>query len=166
MTEAGDGGFKPAVAASVGTHQEAATTLVNREHMRTTKFLNQILRASREKADPRIVEFYVRVQKECAKRGIPVFAHEFYRSPERSAQLYRQGVSKAKAGQSPHNYGMAVDIIHATRAWDLTKKEWAVLGAIGHECARKMELKVEWGGTWRFYDPAHWEIVGWKALRS
>jgi hypothetical protein len=64
-----------------------------------------------------------------------------------------------------------VDIIHASRAWNLTKKEWDVLGSIGKEIARKRNLKMEWGGDWdgregrpKFYDPAHWQIKNWRDL--
>jgi hypothetical protein len=57
---------------------------------------------------------------------------------------------------------MAVDIIHATRAWNLSKKEWDCIGAIGKEIARKRNIKLDWGGEWNFYDPAHWEIDEWQ----
>ena len=55
-----------------------------------------------------------------------------------------------------------MDIVHASRAWNLTKKEWDVLGSIGKEIARKRNLKMEWGGDWKFYDPAHWQIKDWR----
>jgi len=65
----------------------------------------------------------------------------------------------------------AVDIIHATRGWNLTAKEWQVVGAIGHEIARKRNIDMEWGGDWdghdgrpNFYDPAHWQLKSWKTL--
>ena len=62
------------------------------------------------------------------------------------------------------DYSAAVDIIHATRGWNLTKKEWDVVGAIGKELARKRNIDIEWGGDWKFYDPAHWQIKSWKTL--
>ncbi|QCS37219.1 hypothetical protein [Tortoise microvirus 70] len=60
---------------------------------------------------------------------------------------------------------MAVDIVHFGRYWDLSPKEWAVVGLIGKEVARRRNIKIVWGGDWRFWDPAHWELKDWKALR-
>lgn len=68
-----------------------------------------------------------------------------------------------RPGRSPHQFGMAVDIAHLTRAWDLTAKEWAVIGLIGKEVARKRKIRIVWGGDFKsIYDPAHWELADWK----
>jgi len=112
------------------------------------------------------VFFYRRFIKEMEARGVAMFATEFNRSNERQRELKAKGVSKAGPGASPHNYGLAVDIVHLTRLWDLTEKEWDLIGTIGKEVARKMNLKVEWGGDWNFYDPAHWEIRDWREVRD
>lgn len=88
----------------------------------------------------------------CEAVGLRPVIVEGYRSPERQAQLYAQGrsrpgqiVTKAKAGESAHNYGLACDItsedgwdspsahaIHriaaemgfGTIAWDTPHVEW------------------------------------------
>ena len=59
---------------------------------------------------------------------------------------------------------MAVDCIVAHKAWSLSKKEWACLIAIGKEVARRRNIKIDSGYDWDFWDPAHWELEGWKEM--
>lgn len=119
------------------------------------------MRASRVGADPQIVKFERNFVKALKQYGIPFFAHEFVRDEARQNELKQKGVSLAGFGQSAHNCGCAVDIVHSTRGWDLTPLEWDVIGVLGHETARRMNIKIEWGGNWDFYDPAHWELPDW-----
>ncbi len=74
----------------------------------------------------------------------------------------RPRVTKAKGGQSLHNYGVAVDfclIIDGKEvSWDL-KKDWD-----GDKIADWMEVvsifrkaSFEWGGTWKFTDNPHFQ---------
>ncbi|MBX8785568.1 M15 family metallopeptidase, partial [Ochrobactrum sp. GRS2] len=63
-------------------------------------------------------------------------------------------------------FGMAVDIIHGTKAYDLDRKAWSLLSHIGKEISVQAGIPVTWGGDWKFYDPAHWELKNWKALRE
>nr|WP_245369132.1 M15 family metallopeptidase [Agrobacterium tumefaciens] len=93
-----------------------------------------------------------------------MFAHCVYRDDVEQQRLYVKGLSKAKPGQSAHNYGLAVDIVHGTKAWDLTRKQWDLIGHIGKEVAASLGIKVEWGGDWSFYDPAHWELANWRDI--
>lgn len=168
-------------------HVEAARTLATAKYKSITKAYDY------EGVHPDIIEFWKAFDKHCKKRNIPLWAFEFVRSKKRQDALHAKGRSKARGGQSPHqvhrikwwyevrvkqpdgtykmekhyehrNYSMAVDIVHASRAWNLTKKEWDVLGSIGKEIARKRNLKMEWGGDWKFYDPAHWQIKNWRDL--
>lgn len=96
--------------------------------------------------------------------------------------LYNQGrttpgarVTKAKPGQSMHNYGLAVDIafiINGSQAsWD-TKKDWD-----GDKQSDWMEVVAifkrygwAWGGDWRsFVDMPHFEKtwgLGWQDLKK
>ena len=96
--------------------------------------------------------------------------------PEQDA-LYAQGrttkgpkVTNAKAGQSIHNYGLAIDfallIDNKEISWDL-KRDWD-----GDKIADWMEVvKVfksagyAWGGNWKFTDNPHFEKRGdWETL--
>ncbi len=122
---------------------------------------------------PQIVEFWKAMHKECKARRIPIKAFEFLRTKERQDELYVKGHTKAKAGQSPHQYGLAVDIISATKAWNLSKKQWEIIGTIGKEIARKRNIKLTWGGDWDgndgrpdFWDPAHWQLSDWKKYQK
>lgn len=150
------------------TYQQAAISL--RADISRTRLSELQMRADPAGTHPDIVKFSRKLIAELSRRGIPFYAFEYKRSLARQAELYAQGrttsgpkVTNAKAGSSAHNFGLAVDLIHATRLWDLTKKEWDLVGSVGKEIARKMNLKIVWGGDWtRPYDPAHWQVQGWR----
>jgi len=98
--------------------------------------------------------------------GIPLFTHCLRRTNEEQTKLYVKGRSKARAGQSPHNYAMAVDIIHGVQAWNIPPQSWRILGHIGHETAVQKGIDIVWGGDWKFFDPAHWELGNWRDLKQ
>ena len=148
------------------THTDAAIDLIDDN---AHKNIHVVIDQSENEymwVHPQIVDFWKAMHKECKARKIPIRAFEFLRSRERQDELQAEGRSNAKAGQSPHQYGLAVDIISATKAWDLSKKQWDVIGSIGKEIARKRNLKIDWGGDWDFWDPAHWQIKDWKNYRT
>ncbi|BBQ08178.1 M15 family metallopeptidase [Elizabethkingia sp. HX WHF] len=81
-------------------------------------------------------------------------------------------VTNAKAGQSIHNYGLAVDIVliidGKEASWD-TKKDWDGDGiADWYECVEVFKANGwDWGGNWRtFKDLPHFEKRGfsWRDL--
>lgn len=146
------------------THIEAAARLVDRAALESRAFFRRRSSVSDEGVDREFLDFVRALCRELNKRRMPFFAIQFVRSAAEQDQLYKMGRTRAKAGQSPHNFGMAADIVHYDRFWNLTSKEWAVIGLIGKEVARKRNLKVTWGGDWNFYDPAHWERADWKKL--
>lgn len=140
--------------------------------MRDTAFLNsqrwqeQQWRAHRDGAHPDILEFERLFLKRLIKLGVPVFAHEVWRLNSRQDELYAAGMSKAKGGESPHNFGCAVDLVHSVHGWNLNAKQWALIGHVGKELATQRGFKVTWGGDWKFYDPAHWELTEWRVVRG
>lgn len=163
---------EPSSAFIPGSHLEAARGLVSWETMRTPKFLNRLHDAPTVNADPLIFGFARAFLGNLHRRGWPFYAHVYWRSDEEQARLKAARRSKAGPGQSPHNFGMAVDIVHVSRGWDLSRKEWDVIGMVGKEVIRTgfysasekrmLRPKIEWGGDWKFYDPAHWEIAAWR----
>lgn len=155
-------GWKPASAFVPSSHQAAAMSLVDFGVVRSMAFRSKTLLRSPEKVHPDLLRFSRALQKECHARGWPMYVFEYGRSDQRQEALYKRGVSKARAGQSAHNSDEALDLIHAVRLWDLTEKEWAVIGLVGKEVARRANLKVTWGGDWSFWDPAHWELKDWR----
>lgn len=97
-------------------------------------------------------------------------------------ELYAQGrtlpgkkVTQAKAGQSIHNYGFAVDICliidGKIASWDTTKDWDNDTIADWYECV-KIFTKYDWnwGGHWKtFKDLPHFEKKGfsdWKKLKK
>lgn len=134
-----------------------------------TKYREQQARASREGAHPDIVEFSDVLIRRLRVLHVPMFPYCFVRSSDEQDALYDAGFSKAVGGRSPHNYGMAVDVVHGTKAWDLTERQWGIIGHIGKEIAVQRGFKLVWGGTDhpgdKFgWDPAHWELADWRNL--
>lgn len=151
------------------SYEEAAISLIDQK----TKKTRVKEAANYFGVHPEIVSFFKAMRYECEKRGITVKAHEFYRSGERQNQLFEKKVTKARAGESPHQYGCAVDIISTEHGWNMTKKEWDIVCAIGYEVARKKKLRIINGSDWgkpnehtRFWDPAHWELKRWRDYRA
>src|SRR3990167_3614843 len=92
---------------------------------------------------------------DCAAEKLPVVIVETFRSFARSAELYQQGrttpgqiVTKARAGQSYHNFGLAVDaVIQGPRGptWD-----FAVDGPVWKRIVWLAKNRgLAWGGDWR-----------------
>lgn len=91
--------------------------------------------------------------------------------------LYAQGrtkpgkiVTKAKAGLSYHNYGMAIDIVlivGGKAVWD-TKTDFDGDGVSDWmEVVRIFkEYGWEWGGDWKFVDYPHFQKTFGKSVRE
>lgn len=156
---------------AAATFADAVRLMTNRPVLQDKHRMHNLsLRANRAGAHPDILEFEKRMLRRMGKDlGIPMFAHCVVRSMRQQQIEFDEGDSKAQAGQSPHNYGCAIDLIHATRAWKLSEKEWLVIGHIGKEIVKQAGLAIvslAWGGDWKFYDPAHWEIADWETVKG
>lgn len=134
--------------------------------LKTERFQLLKGRVDPSNGEPEIVKFYQALIKRLAAVGIPIYCHCLHRGAMEQNRLFKEGRSKAKAGQSAHNYGAAVDMVHALKHWDLTRKQWEVIGHAGKETAKALNIKVVWGGDWKFYDPAHWELENWREIRG
>lgn len=144
------------------TYSEALRRLTSKVQTNSANHRAQQWRANRNGVDPDMLDFERMFVRRLTKMNIPVFAHNMMRTPAEQDELYVKGVTKARGGESPHNYGMAGDIIHSLYAWDIPKECWDVLGHIGKEVASSAGIAVTWGGDWKFWDPAHWELSDWK----
>ncbi len=102
--------------------------------------------------------------------GIHPFVDQTYRTFEESDKLYQQGrttpgdiVSNAKAGQSWHNYGLALDFhlqINGKDVWDEKNPNWMVVVNIFKKHG------FNWGGEFpgTFKDYPHLEYKGGYTL--
>lgn len=148
------------------THKRHAENLVDRAVTLSAPYMAREHSVSRVGSDPDLIGFTTAFIRELKRRGMPFFVHELLRDKQAQDAYFARGVSKARWGQSAHNFGMAADIVHFGRYWELSRKEWAVIGLIGKEVARKQNLKITWGGDWTsIWDPAHWELADWKQRR-
>lgn len=95
----------------------------------------------------------------CKSKGIQLAVVETYRTPAKQKEYKTMGrrYTRAKAGQSKHQYGLAVDVvpmIDSIPQWR-NMKLWRKIGPIGER------LGLRWGGRWRkLFDPAHFEWTG------
>lgn len=98
------------------------------------------------------------------EKGLDVLVTCTYRSNEEQDELYAQGrtkpgmkVTKARAGESQHNYRLAIDvvpIVNGKPVWDAESPLWHIMAAV----ARSVDKSVAWGGNWpRFKDFPHFE---------
>lgn len=95
--------------------------------------------------------------QEAKKQGLNVIPFEGYRSMAKQKRLYEsgRGVTRAPAGYSYHNYGLAVDLVFVNEAgkpsWD-NQHDWQKLGQIGKK------LGLQWGGDFKnLKDMTHFE---------
>lgn len=144
----------------------ALEAMRNPEFLKTPKYQEQQTRAVTDGADIRILEFAHKLVRKAASLGIPLFPVCMVRSYDDQASAYARGVSNdsPQDGLWPH-MGFAVDIIHGTLGYmdkPRIAQAWTIIGHLGKEVANSMDLKVSWGGDWKFFDPAHWEIADWK----
>ena len=106
--------------------------------------------------NPTVKALAARTVAAMQEEGLEPYVFEGYRSFARKDQLYNQGgVTKARGGQSWHNYGLAVDIVfwnssHNGPSWD-GGFPWAKVGQHG-----KGAGFTEWGGDWG-WDMPHLE---------
>lgn len=102
-------------------------------------------------------------------RGLPFYVHTCWRDPADQQRLVDKGYSKVRSGA--HQRSCAVDIVSAIDHWDIPEELWHYVGTLGESVARGLHLgqgldgetlKIEWGGRWSFYDPAHWQLSDWR----
>lgn len=115
---------------------------------------------------PMVTKLLEQGQAAIAHTGYTFFITDGYRSMDDQAKLYAQGrtttgnvVTMAAPGQSPHNYGLAVDI-----AFQKSGKLYygPELYALVYPIARQLgfALGVDWE---RFKDAPHFEYPNWQA---
>jgi peptidoglycan LD-endopeptidase CwlK len=96
---------------------------------------------------------------------------------ETAQQLaYDTGKSKARFGESPHNFSssFAVDVIPYPVDWGDTERMVHFAGFV-LGTAKSLGVELKWGGDWdrdthlsdnRFDDFPHFELANWRDLRK
>lgn len=100
------------------------------------------------------------------KLGWPARIHSCYRSPEDQDAAFKRGASKARAYQSPHQYWLAVDIIHASKGWEAPPRFWTDLVASGEVVAKRLNFPLEFGHNWKWNDSCHIQAKEWKGWKG
>lgn len=126
------------------------------------------------------------IVKAMQKSGYPAKILFCHRTAEHQARLYAQGrtasgsiVTRAKPWDSAHNYFEACDIIHPTKAWDVSEEYWAALASCVRTVGNKYGVKLVHGHDWdgdgvpvhmdpdeRFRDSAHIQLADWRTVRE
>lgn len=91
---------------------------------------------------------------------------ESFRSAAAQERAYQTGHSKAKAGESAHNYfpSLAVDIAPAPINWNDTQA-FKDLARIVLSVAAGAGVQLTWGGAWKtIVDMPHFELSNWRVL--
>jgi len=107
------------------------------------------------------------IQK-CDENGIDLLVTSTYRDHESQNALYAQGrttpgkkVTNAKAGQSWHNWRVAVDVVplrNGKPVWGTTGVDWELWEAVGNIGE---SVGLEWAGRWKtFKEYAHFQYTG------
>lgn len=138
----------------------------NRARVNSPLHKQQQMRPLVEGAHPALLDFMPAMVKRMGQMGVPMFWAEVIRTPERQKELYLDGFSRAQPGKSAHQTGQAGDFIHSELGWNLTRDQWKLVGEVGMDVAKRLGLPITsqaWGGNWKFYDPAHWQIDDWQS---
>lgn len=148
-------------------YSSAVAGMVDTEFIKTKRYQEQQYRAYSLGAHPVIVEFSTLLVRRMRDKGIPMFPHCIWRDKDEQDRVFRESFSQTQWPNSAHNHGCATDIIHSTKAWDLTPRQWQVVGHVGKELAASKGWKLVWGGLDspgdKFgWDPAHWELANWR----
>ena len=112
----------------------------------------------------------------CAHAGFPILVTQGLRTWEEQDALYARGrteppigkqyvVTKAKGGESYHNFGLAFDIVVLDAIgkadWNSAHPGWGAAANAGKS------VGLEWGGDWKtFKDLPHFQYVGGVGLAA
>lgn len=101
----------------------------------------------------------------CHRHKLDVIVYESRRSDALQAYYYAQGrtrpgniITNASSGiYGWHYYGLAVDVISASRQWSVTAEWQKAVAEIFEDCG------LDWAGRWQNPDYPHYQ---WGTLRS
>jgi len=111
-------------------------------------------------ADDAIYDFIARATQFAelmAQAGAPVKFHDYYRDEATQNAYFARGASKARWGQSSHNFALGADYHFADHGWNVPKQWWQ----FGDTIARQVGLVsgIAYG------DANHVELPGWRSWK-
>ncbi|MDZ5713617.1 peptidoglycan-binding protein [Jeotgalibacillus haloalkalitolerans] len=125
--------------------------------------------------DSRIKDMTIEMIKRAYQEGINVQISSGLRTNDEQNRLYAKGrttsgniVTNARAGQSAHNYGLAVDYFLTDQTG--TRAVWTVNAQWKRVAAIAKSMGFTWGGDWTsFPDASHLEYtkgLTWRDLQA
>lgn len=109
------------------------------------------------------------IQRELQKAHYPVREFNLYRSPEKQAEYYARGTSRAKPYNGAHQYYGAADLIHEQWAWFAAKEApdgkmfwnrlWDCVEVVAEKHNVDFKPRIKW-------DPAHIELANWREMKD
>jgi peptidoglycan L-alanyl-D-glutamate endopeptidase CwlK len=153
------------------------------------------IKAAHPKIRKQLLETYNKINEKLLGKGVRLRLAYVTRTITEQNELFAQGrtklfdasgkrlgiVTKAKGGESIHNYSLAWDIVllldkngngsFESASWDTIldfdkdgKSDWMEVVA-----EFKKEMSVVWGGDWKFKDAPHFECTfghTWQSLKK
>lgn len=127
--------------------------------------MNDASRRRLEKVHPTLSARIATLLDNLTQLGLQVEVVQGLRTFAEQDALFAQGrsrpgmiVTRARGGQSNHNYGLAVDVVPFNNGqpnWNAPIGVWTTIGSEAHK------LGLEWGGDWRkFVDKPHIQLPG------
>jgi hypothetical protein len=108
---------------------------------------------------------YRQVVEKCKEANVPIDIIYGWRGKEAQDNFCANGLSNAKFGSSPHNYGLAFDYWpldkqgQFMRDTDISDYIWDKIGLIVEDCG------LQWGGRFKaIVDKDHAENKDWREL--
>lgn len=150
-------------AADTGTQETTDNTTVAEEYRgdNTTwdKHTNKRIPTLDSRVQKAAYGFINTVEKEL---GIKLRVTSALRTVAEQDALYAKGnVTKARGGQSYHNYGLAIDVVEIKNGQAIWNCDWPKISAVGKR------FGFEWGGDWKnFVDKPHFQMTFGKSVRQ
>ncbi len=120
-----------------------------------------------DKCQPEWLEQQQPLLQAAAEQGMTLVYSDVTRTvAESNAGRAKKGSLVCKGGESPHNYGTAVDIVlyKDGKAVSVNSAEYK---AFAKNAVALSDEKIEWGGEWRKQgERHHFNLRGWKKYKS
>lgn len=149
----------------------------NRQNKSETVYNDSLVRANLNRLDPRMREYALQFINNARKKGYKVVITDSYRTMAQQSDTYAKGrtkdleggtVTQVGPGDSPHNFGMAIDFYVLDKNYNLNFNYTPEMHKQNFEAAQiGKAVGLEWGGDWKnFKDRPHLELPGWRKIQQ